>query len=389
MKSTTIDAPTHGVYPAVGAVIVCAGKGERAGLGYNKVLFPIGSKTVLELVLDVFSESDIDSIVVVVSQSDKTEIEKLTAAYSGVSVCLGGDTRTESVFNGLKALYGCDIAVIHDGARPYVTREIIDACIDSAIEYGSGIAAVRTVDTIKQSSDGRVRTLPRSELYNAQTPQAFRYDEIMSAYAAADGAYVFTDDAEAYERAGFSPRLVDGSYGNIKITTPNDLYRMLSSRTRIGSGFDVHRLVKNRPLIIGGVHIPHDKGLDGHSDADVLTHAIMDALLSAAGLPDIGVLFPDTDAVTLGISSMLLLDRVSELVTNAGYTIGNISAVIIAQEPRLAGVIKDIRATLAARLDITCDRINVSATTTEHLGFIGKCEGIAASASCLLTKKNG
>ncbi|MCM1368632.1 MAG: 2-C-methyl-D-erythritol 4-phosphate cytidylyltransferase [Roseburia sp.] len=383
MKFKTDSATTNAA--TVAAVIVCAGKGERTGLNYNKVLHYIGKKTVLETVLDAFSQTSVTQTVVVASAEDEARIREIATQYKGACVCIGGATRAQSVLNGLKALEPCDIVVIHDGARPFVEPRLIDACIESAVEYGSGIAAVRAVDTIKQVSHDRVRTLPRFELFNAQTPQAFAYDKILHAYSCALAGT--TDDCEVYENAGYSPRLVDGSYSNIKITTPSDLFRTLPQGARVGIGFDVHRLVGGRPLILGGVTIAHDKGLEGHSDADVLTHAVMDALLSAAGLPDIGVLFPDTDPDTLGISSMKLLDTVIGRVRDAGFSIGNISAVIIAQEPKLAPYIEDIRRSLAARLATGANVVNVSATTTEHLGIVGDGKAIAASASCLLTER--
>lgn len=379
------NAETHSPSPRVGAIIVCAGKGERTGLEYNKVLHYIGQKTVIEQVLDAFSASDVSRTVVVCAPADETRIKELIAPYANVAICTGGDTRAQSVLNGLKAL-PCDIAVIHDGARPFVSPALINACIRSAISHGSGIAAVKAVDTVKRVIDGKVTSLPRSELYNAQTPQAFVYKDILHAYNTARGT--FTDDAEVYERAGFSPVLVDGEYANTKITTVGDLMLTTPVGAKIGVGFDVHRLVEGRPLILGGVTIPYNKGLQGHSDADVLVHAVMDALLSAAGLPDIGVLFPDTDGKYLGISSMLLLDEVSARISEK-HSILSVSAVIMAQAPKLAGFISDIRKSLCKRLKIDEARLNVSATTTEHMGIIGSSDAIAASASCLLTEHHG
>ncbi|MCH5163374.1 MAG: 2-C-methyl-D-erythritol 2,4-cyclodiphosphate synthase [Clostridiales bacterium] len=369
----------------IAAIVVCAGKGERTGLAYNKILYHLGVKTVIETTLDGFIGSAVNRFVLVVAPCDVDAVKELVKPYDSVTLCTGGATRTESVRNGLMAAAGCDIAVIHDGARPFITPDIIDASIRSAIEYGSGIAAVPAVDTIKEVNDGVVvRSLPRASLYNMQTPQTFRYGEIKAAYDKAEGT--FTDDAEVYERAGYTPHTVLGSYDNIKITNEKDLLAVAPRGTKIGIGFDVHRLVGRRPLILGGVQIPFDKGLDGHSDADVLTHAIMDAMLSAAGLPDIGVLFPDNSDEFLNISSFVLLDRVAEQIKNRRLAVGNISAVIIAQKPKLAGHIDSIRRSLAARLEIAVERVNVSATTTETLGIIGSGDAIAASASCLLTE---
>lgn len=370
----------------VGAVIVCAGKGERTGLPYNKVLHYIGQKTVIELVLDVFSNTSVARSVIVASKADMPIFSELADRYENVSVCEGGATRAESVKNGLAALGDCDIVVIHDGARPFVKTDIIENSIASAIENGSGIAAVRAVDTIKRVSDNSVLAhLDRSELYCMQTPQTFRYREICAAYAElGNDAYACTDDAEIYGKSGKTPKIVDGDYSNIKITTADDLVRALPRNIRIGAGFDVHRLVSGRKLILGGIDVPNDKGLDGHSDADVLTHAIMDALLSAAGLPDIGVLFPDTDDMFLGVSSMKLLADVMERISECRRSVVNISAVIIAQRPKLAPFISDMRKSLARAMGLDVSQVNVSATTTEHIGIVGSGEAIAASASCLL-----
>lgn len=369
--------------PVIAAVIVCAGKGERSKLPYNKVLHLIGHKTVLEKSLDVFSQTPVKHITVVASEQDLPTIRDITSTYDNISVVTGGATRQMSVQAGLKA-YPCDIVLIHDGARPFVSSEIISSAIDSAIKYGSGIAAVPSIDTVKRvDENGTAHSLPRAQLYNAQTPQAFRYAEITDAYNRAHGT--FTDDAEVYENAGYSPRLVNGAYNNIKVTTPNDFID-INKTCRIGVGYDVHRLVEGRKLILGGVEIDYHLGLLGHSDADVLTHAIMDALLSAADLPDIGMLFPDTDDKYLGISSMTLLQKVLDHVKRKGLNIGNISAVVIAQQPKLAPIISDIRRSLAAALEIDISAVNVSATTTEKLGVIGEGKAIAASASCILTE---
>ncbi len=370
----------------VGAVIVCAGKGERTGLAYNKILHRIGQRTVVETVTDTFIAAGITNIVLVVSDPDRAVVSELVS-HPSVKLCLGGNTRAESVKNGLDALGGdCNIVVIHDGARPFVTPEVIAASIKSAVEFGSGIAAVPSIDTVKRVKNGVMTAIPRAGLYNVQTPQTFRYSEILAAYEAVGADNSFTDDAEVYEHAGFLPRLSLGDNANVKITTAADLYKVLPADARIGVGFDVHRLVEGRKLILGGVEIPYIKGLDGHSDADVLTHAIMDALLSAAGLPDIGVLYPDTNDFFLGISSMKLLSDVMKHIADAKFSVINISAVIIAQEPKLAPHISSIRESLARAIGVDRSRINVSATTTERLGIIGSGDGIAAEAYCLLSE---
>lgn len=373
--------------PDIGAVIVCAGRGMRTGLAYNKILYNIGQKTVLETVLDKFVCSRVNRLTIVISPADEDAVKELISSYPNVGICYGGDTRAKSVLNGLNALGACDIAVIHDGARPFVTTDIIDASIASALKYGSGVVAVPSVDTVKTvDGDKIVSSLPRERLYNMQTPQTFVFDDILKAYENCDEKV--TDDSEAYMRAGFTAHIVKGSYDNIKITNASDLIPSFPRGARLGIGFDVHRLVAGRPLVIGGVVIPYDKGLDGHSDADVLTHAVMDALLSAAGLPDIGVLFPDTDDKYKGISSVLLLKDVAKRVKKAGFNIVSISAVVIAQSPKLSPHIASIRENLATDLDAELSAINVSATTTEHLGLIGSGDAMAASASCILSEND-
>ena len=374
----------------VGAVVVCAGKGSRAGLGYNKILHCVGNKTVLERTLDAFV-GKAQSVVVVISAQDEARIAELVSAYPDVKLCYGGATRFDSVYNGLRALENCDIALIHDGARPYVSPTVIDECIRSAKLRGSGSAAVPAVDTVKiVSGDRIVNELDRDKLVNVQTPQAFYYKDILSAYerAISNGKTDYTDDSAVYAAAGNTPTVVYGDYGNIKITSQTDLFRFAPQGARIGTGFDVHRLVEGRKLILGGVHIPFNLGLLGHSDADVLTHAVMDALLSAAGLPDIGVLFPDDSAETDGISSMKLLENVLDRLDESNLRISSVSAVVIAQKPKLAGHIDIIKRSLACAMRMNEPNVNVSATTTEHLGIIGKGEAIAASAVCLLNVKS-
>ncbi|MCH5351075.1 MAG: 2-C-methyl-D-erythritol 2,4-cyclodiphosphate synthase [Clostridiales bacterium] len=383
--SSETDFPALPKNITVGAVIVCAGKGTRTGLSYNKILYHLGQKTVLETVLDKFADSLVSSVTLVISADDEPAIKTLTEPYKNVSLTYGGKTRTESVINGLKST-SCDIVVIHDGARPFVRPETINASIMSAVTYGSGITAVPAVDTIKHVRSSQiVGSLDRSELYNVQTPQTFRYKEIVDAYQKVSG--VFTDDSEVYARAGYTPHIVVGEYDNIKITNETDLTRVLPDDVKIGVGYDAHKTVDGRPLILGGVTIPHSKGLLGHSDADALTHAVMDAVLSAAGLPDIGVLFPDNDPALSGISSMILLDKVLEKIKNEGMYITNVSAVIMAQEPKMAPHISAIRGSLAKRMNISVGRVNVSATTTENMGVIAGGKAIACSASCLLSKR--
>ena len=366
------------------ALILCAGTGSRTGLSYNKLLHYLGQKTVLEYTLDAFSQSVVGALFLAVHPNDEEAVRALSAPYQNVHIVRGGDTRAASVRCGLAAIDehgGCEVVAIHDGARPFITPQVIDASIESAAKYGSGVVAVPAVDTIKEVKNGEiVGHLPREGLYAVQTPQSFAFSQISDAYARVEGS--FTDDSEVFFRAGYTPKIVLGEYGNLKITSPTDLYRGAPAATRIGTGFDVHPLAAGRDLVLGGVKIEHEKGLMGHSDADVLVHAVMDALLSAANLPDIGVLFPDTDDAYKGIASTALLKEVCARIKP--YAIGNISAVIMAQKPKMAPHIPAMRETLGRVMGIAAEQINISATTTEHLGIVGKEEGIAASATCLL-----
>lgn len=376
---------TNNSRPIVRALALCAGSGSRTGLSYNKILHAVGQKCVLEMTLDSLCRTGADSITLVISPRDEERVREIVAPYENVSLCYGGGTRTESARLGLNSLAPCDIVIIQDGARPFTDEKVFAASVDSALDYGSGIAAVPVSDTVRLDvGNFKTVTLPREKLYNLQTPQTFRYSEILGAYNRFEGTA--TDDSAVYEAAGYCPRLVSGSPSNRKITAKEDLY-FLGGDMRVGVGFDVHELVPERKLILGGVHIPYPLGLKGHSDADVLAHAVMDALLSAAGKPDIGVLFPDSDPKFEGADSMKLLETVTGIVQADGFEICNLSAVVMAQKPKLAPVIPKIRARLADVLKVDMRLVNVSATTTEHLGIVGKEQGMAASATALIRKK--
>jgi 2-C-methyl-D-erythritol 4-phosphate cytidylyltransferase/2-C-methyl-D-erythritol 2,4-cyclodiphosphate synthase len=302
-----------------------------------------------------------------------------------------------------------DIVLVHDGARPFVTNDTIDALIEGTVKYGAAVAAVPVKDTIKSAEGGIFReTLDRSKLFSVQTPQGFGRKLLIEAYERAFSEKFYgTDDAVLVEKMGEKVYLVKGDYNNIKITTKEDIIvgeAILTARsgkvlpaeyptveealeTRIGTGYDVHRLTEGRKLILGGVELPFERGLLGHSDADVLLHAIMDALLGAAALGDIGRHFPDNDESYRGISSLLLLKRVGELLNENGCRIGNIDAVVIAQRPKIAPYIGQMTARIAETLGIGENAINIKGTTTEKLGFCGREEGIAAQASVLIRRR--
>lgn len=366
---------------SVTALIMCS---NTNCYGQNNMLHYFGSKTILETTIDRFQVSNIDSIVVVCDQVNYVDFSSIANMYRNVSVCTGGMSRKESIIAGFRFIGTTDIVVIHDGLRPYITTEVINASIDSAMRHGSGVVAVPLVDTIKATENGAViRSLSKKGLYSIQTPQAFAYKSILDAYYTC--GFDTTDDSEVYESAGYKTNIIVGEYSNVRLENPVQMI-MPAGTNKIGVGFDVHQLVENRKLILGGVTIPHNKGLLGHSDADVLIHAIMDALLSASGHPDIGVIFPNTDSRFKNANSISLLKKVNSLLKKSGYTIGNISAVIMAQQPLLAPHIGKMRTTIATALNIDYQKVNISATTTEHLGIIGNEQGIASSATCILVR---
>ena len=384
---------------SVWAVILAAGRGERAGLGMNKAFWPVEGRSVLARCLDAFEACGrFDGAVVALSESDGAAYRELVARegpfplVKGVSQ--GGATRRDSVCNALRALPGdCELVAIHDAARPFVTADVIDATLASAREYGSGVISTPVVDTIKQiGADGRVSSPDRAALRAVQTPQTFDYQKIMAVHERAQAENLaVTDDAMLFEHYYGDVRLVGapGAEANRKLTTKADFEALNGPKlpdVRVGQGYDVHRLVEGRRLILCGVDIPFEKGLDGHSDADVAVHALMDALLGALGEGDIGRHFPDNDPAYEGADSMKLLDKVMEKVRRAGYRVGNCDVTIVAQRPRLAGYIEAMRSNVAARLGVGIDRVNVKATTTEKLGFEGEGQGISAQAVALIIK---
>ena len=390
-------------HPHTTAIILAGGSGSRMGNSVPKQFLPLLGKPLLHHTLRSFDLCPlIDAIVVVAPKAYMAETQAL--AKSAVSKPLffaeGGDTRMASVRQGLKVLPAqTEFIAIHDGARCLIHPSDVASVVTLAHEKGSATAAKPITDTVKQI-DGNASvkdTVSRETLCAAQTPQAFRRDRYEAAlsHAVSVGETV-TDDNRLFELLGETVPTFYCAYENEKITFPKDLAYaeyILKNRNgqgetmaniRIGHGYDVHRLVEGRKLIIGGVTIPHETGLDGHSDADVLVHAIMDALLGAAGLPDIGNLFPDSDANYKGISSLLLLEKVAHALHRAGYTVGNIDATVVAQAPKMAPHIPAMKQKIAATLGCSEDVVNVKATTEEKLGFTGTKQGIAAHAVCLV-----
>ena len=382
----------------VTAVLAAAGSSTR--MGFDKLSYPLGRYTVLEKSVLAFDACPwVQEIVLVVGADTWPQANKAAAlCTTPVRLVPGGDTRAESVRAGVLAAKG-ELVAIHDAARPFVDQELIERTLIAAELYGAAAPAVPVKDTIKQADRGDGKTVPadcqvkatpdRSTLYAVQTPQCFGRSLYLKALDSlpAEKARLVTDDCSLFELCGHEVHLVQGSYENLKITTREDLapYEKEKCAMRIGHGYDVHKLVEDRPLILGGVTIPYEKGLLGHSDADVLAHAVSDALLGAAALGDIGKHFPDTDPRYKGADSLVLASAVAEMLTQHGYRPENIDATILCQAPKLAPHIPAMRENLARALGMDVADVSVKATTEEHLGFTGAGQGIAVHAVALLT----
>lgn len=387
-----------------GAVLAAGGSSSRMGSGRSKILLDLGDgPALLKSLGALLGCSYVSEVCVVCRQEDMEEISRLAAGLCRQTACVkrvgfaaAGRDRQESVYNGVQALKGeCGYLIIHDAARPFISPELIDAVCKDALSYGAATAAVTSKDTCKLSDSGGFveSTPPRDRLMAVQTPQAFKKELYLYAIEKARAkGLCYTDDCQLIEAAGGRVKLTPGDYKNFKLTTPEDLLlaRALAGAgrngMRIGSGYDVHRLVPDRRLILGGVQVPYELGLLGHSDADVLAHAIADAILGAAAMGDIGKLFPDNDPEYEGADSLVLLAEVCRRVRAEGYEIGNIDSTVIAQRPKLAGYIPEMRKRLAGACGVDAGRVSVKATTEEGLGFTGSGEGIAASAVCLLSE---
>jgi 2-C-methyl-D-erythritol 4-phosphate cytidylyltransferase/2-C-methyl-D-erythritol 2,4-cyclodiphosphate synthase len=381
----------------VSAIIAAGGRGLRFGGASPKQLLTLGGRPILARTVDAFVACEVISEIVVALPADLAAAPPSYLEQRGkpVTVVRGGDQRRASVANAFaRVSERAEIVVIHDAARPLVSADLIRRTVAAASETGAAIAALRAHDTVKQTNgDGAITaTLPRERIYLAQTPQAFRVPVLRDALLL-DGEA--TDEAMLAERAGHTVRVVDGDPRNLKITTPDDLTMAEhlttgSARTpalRIGNGYDLHRLVPGRPLILGGVRIPFEKGLDAHSDGDVICHAVTDAVLGAAGAGDIGRHFPDTDSAWKNADSIELLRRAAAIVSDAGYAIVNIDVVVIAQKPTLAPHVEAIRGNVAGALGCAASQVSVKGKTNEGVDSMGAGESIAVHAVALVSRR--
>ncbi len=379
------------------ALIPAAGRGRRFGSDRNKVLCDLAGRPILAHTLETFENcDDVDEIIVVTGKEDIEAVGVIVDRFGFskvANVVEGGEnTRQESVCKGLRHVRG-EIVAVHDGARPFVTSDIISRTISEARLSGACVAAVPVVDTIKRASNDMtiVETPVRDGLYSVQTPQTFRTDVLRNAFEKAErDRFTATDDAALVEYSGKEVKIVAGSYDNIKITTRSDMgiANMKTSNSLVctGMGYDVHRFAEGRKLFLGGVEIDYEMGLLGHSDADVLLHAVSDALLGAASLGDIGRHFPDKDPQYKGISSMNLLARVGEMLREMGLAVVNIDSTVICEQPKISKYVPEMRENIAHALGTKVENINVKGTTTEGLGFTGRGEGIAAQAIANVTQ---
>lgn len=384
------------------AIIPAAGSGTRMKLNHPKQYHPLAGAPIIIHTIEVFLASPVIGQLVAVVPADKLEeTRELFNAHclndSRIEITAGGRRRQDSVFNGLQLIHPeIDTVLVHDCARPLISLQLIEDCYSAAVQYGAAIAAIPVKDTLKKGDDNALitETIDRSQVWQAQTPQAAKVSLLRDAYSK-NGDADFTDEAGLLEQAGIPVKLVEGSETNLKITRPEDLAiaeklllkTAMKPTFRIGHGYDAHRFAPGRDLVLGGVSIPHTEGLAGHSDADVLTHAVCDALLGALGRGDIGKHFPDTSDTYKDIYSITLLEKVMELLDTSGFTLSNLDATIVCQRPKLAGHMEQMRKTIAEACKTDIDRINIKATTTEKMGFTGRGEGISAHTVVLIQSK--
>jgi 2-C-methyl-D-erythritol 4-phosphate cytidylyltransferase/2-C-methyl-D-erythritol 2,4-cyclodiphosphate synthase len=394
----------------VTAIIAAGGRGARLGAAGPKQLLAIGGRTILERSVTALLTHPSVTEVIVALPPDLVgnPPAHLRESAKPLRVVAGGARRQDSVANAFRAASEqSDIIVVHDAARPFASADLIARTIAAAIESGAALAALPARDTVKRASRptgaGQFRnvteTLPRETIFLAQTPQAFRRAILRDALQLADDA---TDEATLAERAGHAVRLVEGEASNIKITTQEDLTlaeaiarstdgssdgiaRMAPARTgRAGTGYDLHRLVEGRPLVLGGVRIPADRGALGHSDADVVCHAVTDAILGAVGHGDIGRHFPDSDPRWKDASSLDLLARAAAMVAERGFEVGNLDVTVILEAPKIRDYVDAMRQAVAKALAIDAGRVSIKGKTNEGVDAVGRGEAVAAHAVALV-----
>lgn len=389
----------------VSAILAAGGRGTRLGAATPKQLLIVGDRPILQRSFETLDAHDTIHEIVIALPAEMAASPPpfLISSRKPVRIVDGGPRRQDSVARAFaRTAVEADVIVIHDAARPFASADLFSRVIAAASKGGAAIAALQAQDTVKEATTAAgihivARTIRRDSVYLAQTPQAFTRHVLADAILQAN-ALTATDESALAEQAGHPVRLVEGEAANIKITTEHDLRvsELLAGTARsrdrshpvmrVGTGYDLHRLEPGRKLIIGGVEIPHDMGLIGHSDADVLCHAITDAILGAAAQGDIGRHFPDTDPAFKGADSIDLLKRAAEIVRSAGFLISNVDAVVIAERPKLSPHVDAMRRTLADAMSIDATAISVKGKTNEKVGALGRNEAIAVHAVAMLVR---
>jgi 2-C-methyl-D-erythritol 4-phosphate cytidylyltransferase / 2-C-methyl-D-erythritol 2,4-cyclodiphosphate synthase len=385
----------------VSAIIAAGGRGQRFGGPVPKQLLAIDGQSALERSVALFlAHPQIDELVVALPAELVAEPPPyLRATSKPVRIVAGGARRQDSVLNAFQAIADeAELVVIHDAARPFATPALISRTIAAAAESGAALAAMPARDTVKRSTGHFIpfvsETIPRDAVYLAQTPQVFTRRVLRDALALGEGGEEATDEAALAERAGHPVRLVEGEQANIKITTPEDLPVVdaiargrtdgVSPVMRVGTGYDLHRLVEGRALVLGGITVPFERGAFGHSDADVVCHSATDAILGAAAMGDIGRLFPDHDPQWKDASSLDLLTRAVAVVRGAGYHVVNVDVTVILERPKIRDHVDAMRRLVAAAIGIGVDRVSIKGKTNEGVDAVGRGDAVAAHATALL-----
>ncbi len=384
----------------IAALIVAAGRGMRAGGGMPKQYRQVAGRTVLSRTLSAFTaHPSIDTVTVVIHPDDRKLYDRSAGTSSKMRPPVnGGDSRAASVLNGIRSLSGDtspDIVLIHDAARPMIGAEIIDRVVTALHDTDGAVAMLPAIDAMRMvNEDGTLgQNVPRDGTSRAQTPQGFHFAPLLAAFeAATTGGSLDThlDDAAVAMSAGMAVMAVTGDPLNFKLTTPEDFSmaeRLLAQPDiRNGQGYDVHAFCEGDTVTLCGITIPHDKGLKGHSDADVGLHTLTDAILGAAAAGDIGRHFPPSDPQWKGADSAIFLTRAVEIITEMGFALSNVDITLICERPKIGPHSEAMRARVGELCGLEIDRVSVKATTTERLGFCGREEGIAALASATLIK---
>lgn len=387
----------------VTAIIAAGGRGQRLGAAEPKQLLAVGGRPILERSVSAFlTHPSVDEVVVALPQVlAEQPPDYLRGAAKPLRIVTGGARRQDSVANAFRAIGNrTEVIVIHDAARPFVSAGLISRTIAAAAESGAALAAVQARDTVKRVTRSEERgsyvgeTLPRETIFLAQTPQAFLRAVLADALALGESGGDATDEASLAERAGHRVRIVDGESANIKITTPEDLHLAeaiarsggagAAHSGRAGTGYDLHRLVAGRRLALGGVIIPSDRGALGHSDADVVCHAVTDAIFGAAGAGDIGRHFPDSDPQWKDAAGLDLLRRAVAVASAQGFEVGNVDVTVILEAPKIRDHVDAMRAALAGVIGIDVSRVSIKGKTNEGIDAVGRGEAVAAHAIVLL-----